>query len=141
MYADEIKQGRQNAINTAITVIHKLITKYIEGTTNCDAALDEDMRLACDAMVLGSLMKGARKIGIWPRPEAPFNGHKYSDLAKAIRELKMFDVCGRSAGRKWSSYGGFEGNAHGLEDLIQLELKAIEENLGGLDLNDFRKEG
>jgi hypothetical protein len=85
-------------------------------------------------------MKGSRKIGIWPRPEAPFKAHKYNDLAKAIRELKMLDVCGKSAGRKWSSYGGFERNSHGLEDFIENELKAVEENLEGLDLEDFRKE-
>jgi hypothetical protein len=112
----------------------------MDGTTHCQVGMDDNMRFSCDAMLLGSLMKGSRKIGIWPRPEAPFNGHKYKDLAKAIRGLKMLDVCGKSAGRKWSSYGGFEGNAHGLEDLIENELKAVEESLGDLDLEKFSNE-
>jgi hypothetical protein len=137
---DAIKQGRSTAINTVISVIHKLITKYMDGTTHCEVGMDDNMRFACDAMLLGSLMKGSRKIGIWPKPEAPFSGHKYNELAKAIRGIKMLDVCGKSAGRKWSSYGGFDGNAHGLEDFIENELKAVEENLGSLDLESFSSE-
>ncbi|EHK98522.1 hypothetical protein M7I_5666 [Glarea lozoyensis 74030] len=137
---DAIKQGRQTAINTVISVIHKLITKYMDGTTHCEVGMDDNMRFACDAMLLGSLMKGSHKIGIWPKPEAPFNGQKYNELAKAIRGIKMLDVCGKSAGRKWSSYGGFEGNAHELENFIDNELKAVEENLGSLDLESFSSE-
>ena len=113
----------------------------MDGTTQCEAGMDEELRFACDAMLLGSLMKGSRKIGIWPRTEAPFNGQKFNELAKAIRGIKMLDVCGKSSGRRWSSYSGFEGNAHGLEDLIERELRVVEEGLGGLDLEEYRKEG
>lgn len=141
IFTDAMKQARQSAIETIVNVIHSLITKYMDGQTHCDTGMDEDLRFACDAMLLGSLMKGSSKIGIWPRPEAPFFGKKFNDLAAEIRKIKMVDVCGRSSGRRWSSYGGFERNCHGLEDQIESSIKAVEEGLGGLKLEDYRKEG
>ncbi|KAG9229346.1 hypothetical protein BJ875DRAFT_387537 [Amylocarpus encephaloides] len=138
---DSIHQGRLDAINSAITVVHTFISKYMDGETHCETGMDEGLRFACDSMLLGSLMKGSRKIGIWPRPYAPFIGQNFRDLAKAIRGIKISDVCGRSSGRRWTSYGGFEGNAHGLEKQIEDAIIAAEAGLAGLELEKYRKEG
>ncbi|XMA19059.1 hypothetical protein WAI453_011850 [Rhynchosporium graminicola] len=135
---DAIKQARLSAIETALAAIHALIDKYMEGSSLCDAALDEELRYACDAMVLGSLLKSSRKIGIWPKPASPFPGRKYRGLAKAIRGIKILDVCSKTNCRKWNSHGP-AGNSHGLEDVIEEKLKEVEESLDGLRLFDFAK--
>lgn len=135
---DAIKQARVSALESALTIIHTLISKYMDGSALCDAALDEELRYACDAMVLGSLLKSSRKIGIWPKPETPFPGRKYKGLAKAIRGIKILDVCNKTSSRKWNSHGP-AGNSHGLEDEFEEKLKEVEKGLDGLRLFDFAK--
>jgi hypothetical protein len=138
MHPDAIKRDREFAIETAITVIHALINRYMEGQTICDGSLDDELRYACDAMVLGSLLKSSRKIGIWPKPEAPFNGRKFKDLARAIRSIRILDVCNKSSSRRWVSHGP-SNNCHGLEDSIEESMKSIEAGLDGLELTDYPK--
>ncbi len=110
----------------------------MDGASLCDAALDEELRYACDAMVIGSLLKSSRKIGIWPRPKTPFPGKKWKTLAKSIRGIKVLDVCNKTSSRKWNSHGP-AGNAHGLEDEIEEKLKEIETGLEGLKLGEFAR--
>jgi hypothetical protein len=111
----------------------------MEGRTICDGAFDEELEYACDAMVLGSLMKSSRKIGIWPKPEAPFNGRKFKDLARAIRSISILDVCKKSSSRRLHLLGP-STNSHGLEDAIQASMKSIEASMDGLELSDYPKE-
>jgi hypothetical protein len=108
------------------------------GETICDGPLDDELRYACDSMVLGSLMKSSRKIGIWPKPEAPFNGRKFKDLARAIRSIKILDVCKKGSSQRWNLYGP-SSNCHGLEDSIEASMKSIEAGLDGLELSDYAK--
>ncbi|KAI9046871.1 hypothetical protein LZ554_008949 [Drepanopeziza brunnea f. sp. 'monogermtubi'] len=133
---DAIKNARVSAISTAIDTVHALIIKFMDGTDHCDAAIDDDLRYACDAMVLGSLLKSSRKIGIWPKPEAPFPGRRWRDLAKKLRGIKVLDVCNKTSSRRWNSHGP-SGNAHGIEDEIEGVLKDVEKGLEGLNLKDF----
>ncbi|KAJ5035107.1 uncharacterized protein L3040_008368 [Drepanopeziza brunnea f. sp. 'multigermtubi'] len=133
---DAIKHARVSAISTAIDTVHALIIKFMDGTDHCDAAIDDDLRYACDAMVLGSLLKSSRKIGIWPKPEAPFLGRRWRDLAKKLRGIKVLDVCNKTSSRRWNSHGP-SGNAHGIEDEIEGVLKDVEKGLEGLNLKDF----
>jgi hypothetical protein len=106
------------------------------GQAICNSALDEELRYACDAMVLGCLMTSSRKIGIWPKPVAPFNGRKFKELAKAIRSIRILDVCNKTSSRRWNSHGP-SPNCHGLEDCIEASLNSIEAGLGGLKLDEY----
>lgn len=106
------------------------------GQTICDGSLDNELRYACDSMVLGSLINSSRKIGIWPIPEAPFNGRNFKDLARAIRTIRILDVCNKSSNRRWNSHGP-SSNCHGLEDAIEVSIKCIEAGLDGLELSDY----
>ena len=135
---DAIKRDREFAIETAITVVQALIDRYMTGQAICDSALDEELRYACDSMVLGCLMTSSRKIGIWPKPVAPFNGKKFRDLVKAIRGIKILDVCNKTSCRRWNSQGPLP-NCHGLEDSIEASMKDIEAGLDGLKLEDYPK--
>jgi hypothetical protein len=138
LHADTIKKDREFAMAAAVTAIHSLITKYLVGQTVCDGSLDDELRYACDAMILGSLMKSSRKIGIWPMPETPFNGRNFKDLALSIRSIKILDVCNKTSSRRWTSHGP-SSNSHGLEELIEASMKSIEAGLNGLDLSEYTK--
>jgi len=125
-------------MQAAINSIHTLIKCYLDGRTLCDGSLDDELRYACDAMILGSLLKSSRKIGIWPMPEAPFNDWKFKNLARKIRAIRILDVCNKSSSRRWTSHGP-GNNSHGLEDEIEESLKALERTLDGLKLSDYAR--
>ena len=125
-------------MQAAITLIHTLINRYLEGQTLCDGSLDDELRYACDAMILGSLLKTSRRIGIWPMPEAPFDDWKFKNLARKIRGIRILDVCNKSSSRRWTSHGP-GNNSHGLEDEIEERLKALERSLDGLNLSDYAR--
>lgn len=108
------------------------------GQTICDGSLDDELRYACDSMVLGSLMNSSRKIGIWPMSDALFNGKNYKDLASAIRTMRILDVCNKTSNRKWNSHGP-SSNCHGLEDTIKVSMESIEASLDGLELSDYTR--
>jgi hypothetical protein len=110
----------------------------MEGRTICDGAIDDDLRYACDAMVLGSLMKSSRKMGIWPKPESPFNGKKFKDLALAVRRIKVLDVCNKTRSRRLTSLN-LPSNCHGLEDSIEASMKSLEAGLDGLELSNYSR--
>lgn len=109
----------------------------MEGQSICDYGLDEELRYACDAMVLGSLMKSARRIGIWPQPVTPFLGMKFTELVKAIRGIRVLDVCNKSS-RSLKTIGS-SFNCHGLEDSIETSMKSIEAGLDGLNLTEYAR--
>jgi hypothetical protein len=132
-----MKNGRQIAIDSAITAVDQMITKYMDGKVNCKHTLDDDQRYACDAMVLGSLMKGARAIGIWPKPAAPFSGKRLGKLLDEIRSVKILDIYNNQG--LGSDSRSPSWNCHGLEDSIKATMKIIEEGLDDLELDDYKK--
>jgi hypothetical protein len=110
----------------------------MDGKTICEGSIDDESRYACDAMVLGSLMKSSRKMGIWPKPETPFIGRKFKDLAIAIRGIRILDVCQKSRSRRLTSLNP-TSNCHGLESSIEASMKSIESGLNGLEVADYPK--
>ena len=131
-----MKNGRQIAIDTAISAIDQLITKYMDGKVNCTHD-GESLQYSCDAMVLGSLMKGARTIGIWPKPAAPYSGKRLGKLLEEIRSIKVLDVCSQQVDASGIRYPA--SNCHGLEDSIRATMKIIEDGLDDLELDDYKK--
>ena len=115
-----------------------MIDRYMAGQAICDNALDDELRYACDSMVLGCLMTSSRKLGIWPKPAAPFVGKRLKDLVKEIRNIRILDVCNKTSSRRWNSHGP-SPNAHGLEDFIEASMSSIEAGLDGLKLADYPK--
>lgn len=110
----------------------------MEGRTICDGAIDDDLRYACDAMVLGSLMKSSGKMGIWPKPESPFGGKTFKDLAQTVRNIRILDVCNKTRSRRLTSLS-LPSNCHGLEDSIEASMKSLEAGLDGLELPNYAR--
>jgi hypothetical protein len=68
------------SIKSTIQVIYDLITKY-SGLEIICPSID---RFACDATLLGSLLKSLAIIGISPRPKDPYLGITFKRLAEQI---------------------------------------------------------
>jgi hypothetical protein len=123
-----IQENRKDAIESMITVIHDLITKYSAPNILCDHRNE----FSCDASVLGSLLKESATIGIWPRPEVPYPGINSKTLADQIRRMRVLDNC-ETSGRGYYSSGG----SHGIKVLIEASLKSLEDRIPGLQLTSF----
>jgi len=132
---DVILAHRAAAIEGAMHIVHSLIARYSSPEVFCPAVWDVNNNLACDSLLLGSLIKGSATIGIWPKINPPYLGVVFQDLAIQIRELKVFDVCNQERRRYQSCY-----DAHGVKDSIEASLSALEGAMHGLKLEDFLPE-
>ncbi|KAL5321956.1 hypothetical protein ACEPPN_009921 [Leptodophora sp. 'Broadleaf-Isolate-01'] len=119
---DAINANRAAAIKGAIKIIHDLVQKYTEPTVHCPHG-----GFKCDATVLGSVIKNAAEVCLWPPPDdydAPF-----TDVTDAIRSMEIVTSCTQAEGE-----AKFE---HGVDSFIEASLLAIEDGLCGLDIEDF----
>jgi hypothetical protein len=125
---------RAAAIEGAMLIVHNLIARYSGPDILCPVVWDENNKLACDSLLLGSLIKGSASIGIWPKQNAPYHGIVFKDLAVQIRELKVFDICNHMNG-----LGRYQScsDAHGVRTSIEASMNALEAALYGLNLEDF----
>jgi len=127
---------RAAAIENAILIIHNLIARYSGPCILCPVIWDESDKLACDSLLLGSLIKGSAAIGIYPMISNPYHGIVFKDLAAQIRELKVFDVlhdvCNQGLGKYQSN-----SDAHGVKSSLEASMNALECAMIGLNLEDF----
>jgi len=132
---DVMLAHRAAAIEGAMRIVHTLIARYSSPEVFCPAVWDENNNLACDSLILGSLIKGSAAIGIWPDIDAPYHGIVFQELATQVRELRVFDVCNQ-ARRSYQSCP----DAHGVKDSIQASMNALQGAMCGLNLEDFLHE-
>lgn len=93
---------------------------------------DED-RSACDAILLGSLLKSFKRIGIWPELESPFRALSFEFLKSKLDDMVIRDECEL---RREPHYYGYSGG-HGVKSKVKATNKSLEDTLCGLDLDDF----
>ncbi len=120
-----IQEERIDAIERVVTIVHDQITKYLTS----DAICSHKDQPSCDSIILGSLIRGSVGIGIWPRPEAPYNGIKFTNLACQLEEMDVFDDCydSRSSG-------------HGVTKAIVASVQHLEDQFLGIHLDFFLPE-
>jgi len=90
-------------------------------------------RIARDAIILGSLIKGAAKIGIWPEVKRPYCGITFKRLARALRGMKIFNHCDDL--EPWVQTSKDSKTML----IIDQELESIELQLCGLKLSDLSR--
>lgn len=110
--------------------MHDHITAYLTPDILCN----NGKQFSCDAIVLGSLLKGSAAIGIWPRPEVPYRGITFKGLASQVREMKVLDSCNQRDGY-YSS-----GNRHRVKDAIEASIGSLEDHFCGLKLGSLLPE-
>lgn len=69
----------------------ELVALYQSDNVVCKAGVHHNTRRKCDALVLGSLIKGLQSLKIWPVPVSPNDVHKsVKDVTKELRSLDCF---------------------------------------------------
>ena len=95
---DTILETRRTSIKTLIDACAKLVECYQSSELVCQAKeryynriYREDVRRECDTLVLGSLVKGLKGLGIWPTilPSGEYLG-SVQGLIQNLRSLHCF---------------------------------------------------
>jgi hypothetical protein len=123
-----IQDIRIDGIEGMIKMMHDLINKYSSLETVCS----NDSGFACDAILLGSLLKRSAALGIWPQPKDPYPGITFKTLAGQIRGMQVLDDCNQSRSGYYSPVGG-----HGIKDSIEASIRSLEDRMCGLSLRSF----
>ncbi len=96
MCIDRIEEARQFSIREVIEFLKKMIANFTTGTVKYSTKFAENSlneRLACDNLILGSLIHSLASRGLWLLPEAPYRGISLRQIAKHVRELEILYVC------------------------------------------------
>jgi hypothetical protein len=124
--------------------ITSLIEDYQKPTGFCQRPKDYrsyeisyDHGSACDAMVLGTLLRGYVKCGIWPIPMAPYTGLTVQRVLKEVLTLKVQTLCEITNGiYEYRSYA--EGDhKDGVKDSTVKLVSFVEYMMDGLHLGSF----
>ena len=94
----------------------------------------EGFRLACDGVVLGSLLKSAAEKSLWPSPKAPYPSLSAKKVLTAIRSVDVISLCGNQFHQANQSH---YDRSHGIKESIRILMNNIESSLTGLSLDSF----
>jgi hypothetical protein len=97
--------------------------------------VSEQQRIACDAILLGSLLQRSAAFGIWPPPKDPYPGITFKTLADQIRGMQVLDDCNQSRGVVY--YSGMPPGGHGTKDSIEASIRSRKDRVYGLSLGSF----
>ncbi|PMD25408.1 hypothetical protein NA56DRAFT_565466 [Hyaloscypha hepaticicola] len=147
---ESIEHQREKALQAAYSFIDDTISAYQGTKLLCPSPVGffqanqircpshEASRVACDSMVLGSLLKSLVKGGVWPAPTSPYKHETLDDLCDSIRCLNLVSLCDQLQPPKKSSYPPV-GECHGLSAKLRENVEKQRERISGLDLQNFKK--
>ncbi|KAH8807980.1 hypothetical protein F5884DRAFT_350361 [Xylogone sp. PMI_703] len=138
---EAINKSRKRAISNIFLTLETLISDYRERAI-CQCP--HDLKLECDAMVVGSLLMETTRIGIWPLKSSSNTKLSFSHLCDQIKSMKIPTLCnvGQKNGNYYRWYtrpihGGSE-NCCDAKGVIKTRLASLEEQLCGLDIDNFK---
>lgn len=120
-------------------MIEQTIRRYQRQDVLCPRTDSADWRFQCDGLLLGSLLKSATTLGIMPVPDSPYGSISFDEMTAKLYSLDVRAICDRISRTDIDGY--YPKPAHGLKEVIQERIKALEERLSGLDLQDFKSKG
>ena len=92
-------------------------------------------RSTYDALVLGTLIRGASTIGIWPPPSSPYTNLSWRDTLRNIRGINVTTLCEEGVNNNhWNTHCA----AHGVKASIVTELEGFDDGMEGLELAKFQ---
>jgi len=124
-----VARNRAANISKLFDFIKQVIERYRGINVICGSA--------CDAMVLGSLIKGLSAAGVWPIQEPPYDGITFNELASVIADLKAVSLCDEI-----DSYVGIPispSGGHALHILFSYKALSVADKVTGLDINTFQR--
>ncbi|CZR60556.1 uncharacterized protein PAC_10452 [Phialocephala subalpina] len=137
---EQIQDARQQSMNTMIAFIQKMIVDLSSATNTCQTAFHNDRErknLACDSLILGSLIKGLSAHDMWPLPMSPYDGVSLLRLLNKVRNLTIIATCDDTLFGKFS--GSSPDSSHGWAKKLKDEADRVEKAAGGLDLDRLAK--
>jgi len=111
-----------------MAIIYDIVAKYTGPGLHCDNKRnDKRQKSACDALVLGSVIKGFTSTRSLTKVGRPAACLSFDDLLDDILGIDVL-VSERCSAK---------GITHGVKDSIRTSIKAVEQTLCGLELIDF----
>jgi len=107
--------------------------QYRGGDVVCSAIEDVP---ACNAIILGSLIKALIGEGLWPTPKPPYKDLTFGEIASKIEGLRIVSLCGKI---EIPRAGLSTPEGHELQQSVAEEIAFLEEHLDVLDINAFNK--
>jgi len=77
-------------------------------------------------MMLGTFIKSAAEIGIWPAPKDPYEGRTIKELVSRIRGMEFTSLCDMSSGK--------DDEAHGFLEWMREKMDEVDVSVKGLKL-------
>ncbi|KAI9048630.1 hypothetical protein LZ554_007462 [Drepanopeziza brunnea f. sp. 'monogermtubi'] len=135
-----VEEQRQACIDEALSLVENYISKYQNSSKSICRVLPANSRLefACDSMVLGSLLKSATQLGLWPRTSSIYHNSSVSKTLERINALEIVSLCRADSLRPDIGYD-FDGisfpSCTKIKRMIHRKLDTIESQLVGLSLD------
>ncbi|KAH8685818.1 hypothetical protein BGZ60DRAFT_426285 [Tricladium varicosporioides] len=131
--------GEQGLEPEDLPIPDSILDKYRGPRVLCGSKVfprPDEKKLACDSLILGTLLRSGQAQGLSPIPEVPFSGKRFTDIISGLRALKPVAVCDDLLSTfKWDPSP--PPPSHGVKASILAKAKALEERVAGLDLEDF----
>ncbi|KAF4629275.1 hypothetical protein G7Y89_g8872 [Cudoniella acicularis] len=135
----KIEETREKAISDVLAIFNRYVEKYKGPKVLCGSKVfprPDEKKMACDSLMLGSLLRSGQVNGLSPNPEVPFSGKRFIDILASLRALKPMAVCDDLLSTfKWDPAP--PPPSHGVKASIIAKTQALEDRIIGLDLEDF----
>ncbi len=133
-WAEKIEKKRMKTISNILETIQSLTSTFAGKIGVCGVSAEVKLKRHrnCDGMMLGTLLKSAAEINIWPAPKDPYEGMTIKELIGKVREMQFASLC------DVSNPDGKANEAHGFLDWIKEKMDEHEKSVKGLKLGVFQ---
>ncbi|CAG8978375.1 hypothetical protein HYALB_00010394, partial [Hymenoscyphus albidus] len=119
---EEVDRLRQHDICLALSKIGALIKRLQSPQPKlCPASI-----FICESSLLGSLLRSALSLKLWPLPEKPYEQLSFHDVSSSIKKLEILSYC-------QANHKGQDG--HFIMDGIQREVENIRSRQFGVEID------
>ncbi len=133
-YTEKIEKKRKKTISNILETIQSLTTTFAGKIGVCGVSSEVKLKRHrnCDGMMLGTLLKSAAEINIWPAPKDPYEGITIKELIGKVRDMQFTSLC------DVSNPSGKANEAHGFLDWVKEKMDEHEKSVKGLKLSVFQ---
>jgi hypothetical protein len=125
-----IATQRETAILGVFKNLEQTLKKYQNAAQVCPQH-NMNHAAACDAIVLGSILRGVAMRGIYPIPISPYDDMTFNHLSSSLMDLEILSYCDMP--HVYSSR-----DRHGVKTSIITTVSKWDTFLCGLDLEDLK---
>ena len=104
-------------IATMLLAIDNLLVNFDQTVIGCKRT--DGQKSACDAMVVGGLMKATQRAGLWPYPKPPYKHLTVKGLEGDLQSLEIRTLCD-------ITHHGYGDKTHGGEEILRSDVRHVE---------------